>query len=524
MKLLSILLLSVFALFSQKVIELPLKKSGFVTLKVMFRVGSMNDPKGKEGLTDITASMLSGGASNKYSLKDKGDLLFPMGTGFGYSSDKEAVVFTGTVHTDHLDSFYDIFMNSLLNNKFDESDFKRVKTNQTNYVNTAMINTNDEALSKYVLEAELFKGHPYAHPVEGLQGAVASVSLDDVKAHFKNYFTKNNLVLGIAGNYSNEFLAKYKSDFMALAEGKSGRIELPAVQMPKGIETTIVAKPKTFGSALFMGFPMDLTRSKDDFAAMMVANSYFGEHRKSYSLLYQKMRESRSLNYGDYSYIEWYEAGDRNQLPLTGTPRSANYFSIWIRPVQIAAQLKNVKGTIGERGEFITDMENGKSTPKLGQGHFVLRQSLRELKALVENGLSEEDFSLTRDFIRGYSKQFIRNQSLRLGYLMDSYAYGREDFISEVDALLAKLTREDVNNAIKKYLQFDNMKVAIITDTSEADKLAKSIKKKTVSPIIYKAGVFSGMSKELLEEDKIIMNYDYKVGKTKVVKSSEIFN
>ena len=39
-----------------------------------------------------------------------------------------------------------------------------------------------------------------------------------------------------------------------------------------------------------------------DVAALMVANSWLGEHRKSYSRLYQKIREARSMNYGDYSY------------------------------------------------------------------------------------------------------------------------------------------------------------------------------------------------------------------------------
>ena len=36
---------------------------------------------------------------------------------------------------------------------------------------------------------------------------------------------------------------------------------------------------------------MNLTRSNNDFAALMVANSWLGEHRKSYSRLYQKIRE-----------------------------------------------------------------------------------------------------------------------------------------------------------------------------------------------------------------------------------------
>ncbi|MCK7516843.1 MAG: hypothetical protein MZV64_03540 [Ignavibacteriales bacterium] len=52
--------------------------------------------------------------------------------------------------------------------------------------------------------------------------------------------------------------------------------------MTDGIEVEIVAKEGAFGSAIFAGYPLSITRSNDDFAALMVANSYLGEHRKSY--------------------------------------------------------------------------------------------------------------------------------------------------------------------------------------------------------------------------------------------------
>lgn len=529
MKLLILLFIISIAISQQKVIELPLENSGSVTLKFMFRIGSINDPNGKFGLTNLTASMLSGGASENYSLKEKANLLFPMGAGFNVSVDKEAVVFTGEVHKDHLDKYYDIFKSSLLNNKFDESDFKRIKNNQLNYVSTAVINTNDERLSKRVLEQELYKGHPYAKLVEGTKSSVESITLEDVKAQYTNFFTKNNLVIGIAGGYTSEFLAKVTTDFGSLKDGKNGLIDLPKEKMAKGIDFTIVAKKNTFGSAIFMGFPYDLTRTSKDFAAMMVMNSWFGEHRKSYSHLYQKMREDRSLNYGDYSYLEWYPSGHATQLPFTGTPRRDGYFSIWIRPVQIAKQLAKVKGEIGKNGQFITEIDESKMTSKslksaeLGQAHFVIRQSLFELDKLIENGLSEEDFLLTRDFIRGYIKQYIRTQSLRLGYLMDSYCYGLKDFISEMDDALAKLTRQDVSDAIKRNLQANNMYVAVITDDSEAKVLAKHIRKGKRSPIVYKAGVYKGLTKELLDEDNDILNYNYKRGNVKIIKSDDLF-
>jgi zinc protease len=520
-----LILLFVSVAFAQEFVGLPIEKSDFVTMKFMFRIGSVNDVKDKEGITYLTANLLTDGASEKYTLKQKAAELYPMGTGFGVSIDKEAVIFTGEVHKDHLDKFYDIFKSSLLNNKFSDEDFKRLKNNQLNYVTSSVINTNDEALSKRVVEQALYKNHPYATLVQGTKSGLEAISLDDVKAHFKNYFTKNNLVIGLAGGFSENFRIQVFNDFGKLPEGKKGLIGLPEPKMPEGLEIDIISKKNTFGSAIYMGFPYELTRSSKDFAAMMVMNSWFGEHRKSYSHLYQKMREDRSLNYGDYSYIEWYPSGDRTQLPYTGTPRRHQYFSIWIRPVQIAKQLVNIRGKMGKSGEFNTFIngEKGGVTPKFGQANFVVRQALYELDKLIKNGLTEEDFSLTRDFVRGYIKQFIRNQNLRLGYLMDSHAYGRKDFIAEMDKELAQLTREDVHNAIKKYLQKDNFYVGIITDTSEAKLLAKSFKKNKSTPIIYKPGVYKGLLKELLEEDKDILKFKINPKKVSVIEAETLF-
>ena len=115
----------------------------------------------------------------------------------------------------------------------------------------------------------------------------------------------------------------------------------------------------------------------DEFAALMVANSWMGEHRKSYSRLYQKIREARSMNYGDYSYIEWYQAGGQNQLPPYGVPRSSNYWSIWIRPVQIASQLR-------AQYEELANVT-------VGHAHFALRMAIRELDLLIENGVHVQD-------------------------------------------------------------------------------------------------------------------------------------
>jgi zinc protease len=234
-----------------------------------------------------------------------------------------------------------------------------------------------------------------------------------------------------------------------------------------------------------------------------------GEHRKSYSRLYQKIRGARSMNYGDYTYIEWYQNGGSNMLPVPGVPRSSNYFSFWIRPVQTA---KGLKGQYPELKDI-----------NIGHAHFAIRMVLKEMDSVIQNGLTKEEFELTREFLRSYNKLYIQSPEKQLGFLMDSRFYGRTNYITEMDALLAKLTVDDVNNAMKKYWQAKNMDIVIVTDKSEAEPLAKSLREGTPSPMSYSNSLKSALSTAILDEDKIVEAYPMPVKNVEIVESGATF-
>jgi zinc protease len=513
MKKLLLILISVFAItlsgYAQDVIELKQPESNKVVIKLMFRNGSICDPVGKEGLTRLTASLITSGGSTQYTYSQIQDLLYPMAAGYYASVDKEVTIFTLQVPSDFLNEFYAIVKGVLLEPSFAEQDFERVKSNQQNYVDQVIRASSDEEYSKKALEDFLFRGTRYQHMIDGKSESVKSITIEDVKNHYKNFFTKENLLIGIAGNYTDAFLSTLKSDLQKLP-GTAPKIPDKIVPAnPDGLNVEIISKEGAFGSAVFMGFPMDITRSSDEFAALMVANSYLGEHRKSYGVLYNKLRETRSMNYGDYSYIEWYDNGGRYMLPPPGVPRRSNYFSMWIRPVQISKQLK----------AQYTEL----SGITIGHAHFAIRMAVRELDKLVKDGISKKDFDITRQFLRSYIKLYIQSPSDQLGYLMDSRFYGRQDFLAEMDPLLAKLTADDVNKAIKKYWQVNNMYITIVTDASEADVLAKSIQENTESPMSYSNLVKSGQPNEVLQEDDLVAKYKLNVKSVKIVKSEDTF-
>lgn len=493
----------------QELVELKMPNSNKVVVKLAFKNGSITDPAGKEGLTAATVAMMTQGAVGDMAYGEIQDMLYPWAASYSANVDKEISSFTFQVPVDFQDAFYPLVRDVILNPQFNENDFNRIMTNQQNYVDQTIRASSDEVYSKKALEDLLFRGTNYQHMDQGKSASVKAITLDDIKNHYKSFFTKNNVLLGLAGNYSSSFLADLTADMAKLPDTKPALPIAGKANTPQGIEVEIIAKDGAFGSAIFSGSPLAITRANDDFAALMVANSRIGEHRKSYSMLYQKIREARSMNYGDYAYIEWYENGERNQLPPSGVPRSSNYWAIWIRPVQIAAQLK-------QQYSELADIE-------IGHAHFALRMALREFDLLIENGLSSGDFEETRTFLRSYIKLYAQTPADQLGWLMDSKFYGRSNYLEELDGLLARLTLEDVNKAIRKYWQTKNLYVTIVTDVSEAEALAKNLKENTPSPMSYSNLVKSGLPDDILQEDDVVANYKLNVTSVTIVKSEDTF-
>ncbi len=495
---------------AEEVIQLKMQGSGKAVFRLVFRNGSISDPAGKEGLTELTADMITESGTKKMTSTEIRKLIYPWAARMSSFTDKEVSIFTFEVPTRYLQQFYTtVVKDLLLNPSMDKNDFDRLLSNQKNYVEEVIRQSSDEEYGKKYLESVLFNGTPYSHLTDGTVASLSSITIDDVKQHYANMFTRNNVLIGIAGDYPEAMVSQLKNDLNMLPDIKPILPKLNIPKQPNGLSVDIISKQGALGSAISAGFPMDLTRSNNDFAALMVANSWLGEHRKSYSRLYQKIREARSMNYGDYSYIEWYENGGSNMLPVAGTTRSLNYFSLWIRPVQTA---KGLKSQYPELSEI-----------SIGHAHFALRMALREMDELIKNGLSKEDFEGTRDFLKSYTKLYIETPAKKLGYLMDSHFYGRTDWISELDGLLAKLTMEDVNAAIRKYWQLQNMEIVIVTDESEVSKLVESLGNNKPSPMSYSNTLKTSLPENILKEDATVATYPMKVLEVRIIKSSDTF-
>ena len=466
-----------------RTIELREAESPFIAFNVWIRSGAASDPQGKEGLASLTASLIAGGATTQAPFEQILEKLYPLAAGYDAQVDKEMTVFTGRVHRDNLEVFYDLFKNALLSPAFSEGDFARIKAQRLNLLERARRYSRDEELSKQLLYWMAYEGTSYRHPEEGYVSSVRSVTLDDVKAFYREHYRRDNIVAAIGGGYPDGFSARLRKDLDTLPQGAVRRVDAPAPRTPSGVKVLLVEK-QTDASAISIGYPIGLLRSHDDFVPLTIANSYLGEHRNSVGRLYQAIRETRGMNYGNYSYIEAFPAGYATQQPRVNVARRSHLFEIWIRPISMTAP-----GNLHERTLFAT------------------RAALFELKKLVDHGMTREQVEGSKEFLRNYVATWGTTSSRRLGYAIDDafYGIGQPGFLRSFRAAVDKAASDRVNAAIKKHLQGENYYLVIIT----AD--AAGLKQKLLGGAATSITYAGERAAALLAEDKSIAGFPIKL-------------
>jgi zinc protease len=249
--------------------------------------------------------------------------------------------------------------------------------------------------------------------------------------------------------------------------------ELPPLQ---GLRVHLVKK-ETDSTPINMGFRYGMSRQHPDFFALLVANSAFGEHRQMGGRLFDRMREVRGLNYGDYSYLEHFVQESSDTLALLNIPRRQHAFTIWIRPVEPDDRI------------------------------FAVKLGLFELQRLVEHGLTEEEFASRRGFLLGYTLLWEQGASRKLGYALDDVINGTPDFLASFRKALSTLTLDQVNSAVARHLQHRDMEITLLA--RDAEELRKTLLQGGPTP--RSPEKTKGLDETYRHEDEVVAAFDLKL-------------
>jgi len=460
-----------------------------LNLKLQFRVGSALDPRGKEGLAALAASLIAEAGSSSMRFDEIQKAFFPMAGSFTASVDKEQTTFTARVHRDNWDAFAGIALPMLTAPGFREEDFNRLKARQRNALLVDLRTDNEEELAKEHLQNSVFSGTPYGHTVLGTVTGIDAITLEDVKAFVKQAYTRAALDVAISGDLPDGLESRIATAVAALPAG-------PALPAPEGVTgkrlsgiTVDIIEKDTRATAISFGYPIDVKRGHPDFPALYLARTWLGEHRSSSSHLYQRIRELRGMNYGDYAYIEAFPGGMFTMIPEPNVARRAQLFEIWIRPV----------------------------VPE--NGPMALRIALFELRKLLANGLTAADFETTKNYLMKHVFLLTATQDRDLGDRLDAKWYGVADFPTYIRNALATLSVGQVNAAIRSHLSGENLHVVVVT--KDAAGLRQVLLAGTPSTVKYDAP----KPDDVLAEDKVIgaLELHLRPDAVRITKVDELF-
>jgi zinc protease len=421
-------------------------------IKIMVRTGSTDDPAGKEGTANLVArSLIEGGfgdPKNPVTTQKLAEITRPWGDAAfpAVLVDKQASTFSMTVPR----AAFAQYVTQVLKPMFTQplwlpKEVERLRRDTLTSIQSGLRFEDQESLGLLALDDYVFSGTALGHLALGTVKGLQATTPADLNAFYKKYYTTGNMYVATSINNEQD-LSKLMA---ALPKGEPvyRPANLSRSVVAPGRHMLIITQPNAIATGLHLGYPISLKRTDSDYWPLFVANVFLGVHRDSFGRLYQEIREQRGYNYGDYSYIEYKYGRPQFLFPPPTTPRKQQYFSIWIRPV-------------GHR-----------------YAHFILKAMTAELDRFAREGMTPEQVATAKIKARALYLNYAESVSRQLGYRLDDMFYGMREpgYLEQMLARIDAVTPEQVNAAIKKYLQARNLDYVIVTSEAEGEKLASDI-------------------------------------------------
>ncbi|HKU23164.1 MAG TPA: pitrilysin family protein [Terriglobales bacterium] len=476
-------------------------------IQIMVRTGSADDPAGQEGTANLAArALIEGGFGNAKQpvttqklaeiTRPWGDAAFPT-----VLVDKQATTFSMTVPRNAFAPYVARVLKPMFNQPlWLPKEMDRLRRDALTGIQSGLRFEDQESLGLLALDNYIFSGSSLGHLAAGTVKGLQAITPADLGAFYKRYYTVGNMYVATTINNQQD-LSKLVA---ALPPGEPvyRPANLHRSVVAPGRHVLIITQPNAIATGLHLGYPIFLKRTDSDYWPLFVANVFFGVHRDSFGRLYQELREERGYNYGDYSYIEYQYGRPQFLFPPPTTPREQQYFSIWIRPV-------------GHQ-----------------YAHFIMKAMTAELARFARQGMTPKQVAGAKIKARALYLNYAESVSRQLGYRLDDMFYGMRDqgYLEQMLASIDAVTPQQVNAAIQKYLQSQNLDYVIVTSEAQGEKLANDIagdsnvRPKTPEEYHIAQPVPPGKQK-MLEQDKEWGAYPLEItmANITVVKAADMF-
>jgi zinc protease len=432
-------------------------RAPLVSIRVMITHGSTSDPANKEGLANLVSdAMTDGGYRNGSTTitKDRlAEMTMPWGSGARptVATSARATTFFFTAPREVIGKYItDVLRPMLTAPVFAAEEIDRLKNETLSQISS--IRSEDlEGLGLAAIDEYVLAGTGYAHHVLGRETTVPALTRDDVVKFYRDFYRPENAIIGISTTDPG-IVAQVKDAVAAM--NRDATAASPEVAMPKpaaftGRHALVIEEPNAPAASVHLGFPFAVNRTHADYWPLYIANVWLGTHRDSFGQLYQKIREERGYNYGDYSYIEYWGGRPQSLFQIFNQPREQQYFSMWVRPV------------------------------KHEHAVHMMKAITYELEQMIRNGLTAEQVEEAKNKARVLYLNLGETVPRLVAARVDDAFHGVQGgFLDSYIDAVNRVTPQQVNDAIRRNLSTADIKYVVVTSTPHLQNTVAQIRGK----------------------------------------------
>lgn len=383
-----------------------------ITMNFSFRGGSALDPVGKEGLANLTSSLIDEGAGDLDSTVFQ-QTLEDLAIRLRFNSSRDS--FGGRLQTlvKTKETALRLLRLALTRPRFDAEPVERIRAQIR--VGLKQDLEDPHAIAGKKLFETLYPDHPYGRPSEGTIESLDAITIADMKAFMSTRIGLDNLIIGVVGDIDRSELGTVLDTTFGDLPAKSTPWKLANVKPARQGRTFVIQKPNPQSAILFAG--EGLLRNDPDYYTAFVMNHIFGAGSFT-SRLYSEVREKRGLVYS---------------------------VSTSLYPLDASALIFGNAGTANARVRETLDV--------LGA----------EWEKMADHGVSEKELEDAKTFLTGsFPLRFSssgRIASMLVGIQLADLGI---DYLKRRNKLINAVTREDINRVAAKLLKRKNLITVIV--------------------------------------------------------------
>jgi zinc protease len=394
-------------LFSQQS-QLPL-----VNLELIIKAGVLVEPQGKEGLANLTASLLLNGTKSRTSTKIAEELDF-MGARLSAGGGDDFATVSLAVLKKDLGPALDLLKDILLNPTFPVGEMQR----KVSQFKAALVSEEDEPMvvASRAFAKNLYGSFPYGHPVVGTPQGLSAITRKDLVDFHRTYYRPNNAVLSLVGDLTPEEALQWViKTFGAWGASPIPPSKLPPI--PPLTQRREVVIDKDISQANIILGNLGITRNNPDFYALQVMNYILGGGGFA-SRLMDDIRVNRGLAYS-----------------------VSSSFSPGLEP-----------------GPFAVTLET-----KNASAQEAIDQVVAHLRRMITQPVTTDELKDARSYLIGsFSRKMdsISKRAWLLGYV-EVYGLGL-DYPWRYPELIQHLTPADIQTVADKYIHPEKYLLVIV--------------------------------------------------------------